>query len=62
MDEDTDTIKEVFHMALHTIFFHRFLGVMEFEEVESQFSNISYVNEFLLKIGKNKRHKLVKGY
>jgi len=42
-EDDINTIKEFLRISLHTIFFHRWLGETKFEDVESQFSNISYV-------------------
>lgn len=42
-EDDINTIKEFLRISLHTIFFHRWLGEDNFEDIESQFSNISYV-------------------
>ena len=42
-EDDLYTIKEFIRISLHTIFFHRWLGENQFEDVESQFSNIYYV-------------------
>lgn len=42
-EDDLNTIKEFLRISLHTIFFHRWLGESNFEDVESQFSNINYV-------------------
>ena len=44
-EDDINTLKEFLRISLHTIFFHRWLGENNFEDVESQFSNISYVFE-----------------
>ena len=49
-EDDINTLKEFLRISLHTIFFHRWLGENCFEDVESQFSNISYVFNF--KLGK----------
>lgn len=43
LEDDMNTIKEFLRISLHTIFFHRWLGENNFEDIESQFSNISYV-------------------
>ncbi len=42
-EDDINTIKEFLRISLHTIFFHRWLGETNFEDVESQFANINYV-------------------
>ena len=51
-EDDIQTIKEFFRIALNTIVFHRWLGESKFEDTESIFSNITYVkskNEALQK-------------
>ena len=51
-EDDIQTIKEFFRIALNTIVFHRWLGESKFEDTESIFSNITYVkikNESLQK-------------
>ena len=42
-EDDIQTIKEFFRIALNTIVFHRWLGESKFEDTESIFSNITYV-------------------
>ena len=49
-EDDIQTIKEFFRIALNTIVFHRWLGESKFEDTESIFSNITYVkikNEYI---------------
>jgi hypothetical protein len=43
LEDDLNTIKEFLRISLHTIFFNRWLGETKFEDMESQFSNISYI-------------------
>lgn len=42
-EDDLTTIKEFFRIAVYTIFFHRWLGESNYEDIESIFSNITYV-------------------
>ena len=42
-EDDICQIKEILEISLNIIFFHRYLGSQNFEDVQSKLNNISYV-------------------
>ena len=51
-EDDIPQIKEIFEISLNIIFFHRYLGNNDYEDVQSKLNKISYVklkNEKLTK-------------